>query len=135
MNTVFRALIVLVLAISFEVANAGQVELIDVEPYFALDAEGQPAEVGNLRQAVTRGAQMRGWKVVSIADNVITLEILARKKYRLAVDVLIDVGQYRVVYKDSEAMNYEVRDDTSYIHDNYYRWVSFLQRSINREIR
>ncbi len=124
-----------ILLLAATAAKARQTELVEPEPQRVYASSGVPASAENLRQAVIRGAQTRGWRVVKVDGSIITLEIVVRQKHTLLVDVLIDQGSYQVRYRDSDNLEYEQRDGARFIHPNVLRWMEYLQLSINSEIQ
>lgn len=127
--------VLLLLACAAGAAEARQIELRDPAPQRIFDASGQPASSENLRQAAIRGAQSRGWRVLAVEGQRVSLEIVVRERHTLQVDVIVSDGEYRVVYRDSENMEYEEEDGERLIHPNFARWVAYLQQSINREVQ
>ena len=86
-----------------------------------------------VKAAIIRGANSRGWTIESQAPGVITANIVMRNKHSATVDICYTETSFDIKYRDSSNLKYNPQTKT--IHPNYDRWVSYLSDSISRELR
>lgn len=82
--------------------------------------------------AILLGLTDRGWTGKIIRVGIIEGSILVRGKHRAKVQILYDLNKYSIIYKNSQHLDYDSRNET--IHRNYNRWVVNLQHSIDRRL-
>ena len=84
-----------------------------------------------MKQAIIKTLTARKWSVQRIDPNKIQAEITVRNQFHAEIDIDYSATDYRIVYRDSRALNYK----DGKIHKNYNRWVKLLDKGILRELR
>ena len=100
------------------------------------DYMGQPvpqvsAKITNdkVKDAIIRGASVRGWQVVPEQGNQLRATLYVRS-HTAVVLIAYTTKTYSITYLDSTNLEYE----NGVIHPNYNNWVRNLQIAINAEL-
>lgn len=92
-------------------------------------APNGPASAIEVRGAILEALQDKGWVVREDDPGRIVAEILVRT-HRADVEIDYSATQYSITYKDSANLLH----DGSMIHRNYNKWITLLERQINRRL-
>lgn len=89
-----------------------------------------PAE--KMQEGIKFGGAMRGWKVVSQnPGNTVLQYIKGDRRHVITVNVSYTANTFAVTYKDSDNLNYEVKDDDiRYLHPRAVGWMKNLNKDI-----
>ncbi len=86
-----------------------------------------PKKVSYVEKAIQEAARDRGWRAKTIKPGVIKAKLFARS-HEVTVKIPFSKSSYSILYVDSKNMAY----DGENIHKKYGKWVSILQRDIDR---
>ena len=78
--------------------------------------------------AIKSGVKHRGWRVLSSKPGLIVAAINVRRHYA-RVNIAYTKHNYSITYNSSRNLNAE----DGQIHRNYNKWVTLLDRSIQKE--
>ena len=82
-----------------------------------------------VRDAITRAAQAKRWRVEQIQDGHLVATVVVRR-HTAVVDINYTTTDYSITYKDSDVLLY----DGQKIHRNYNKWVKLLDERISQEL-
>lgn len=82
-----------------------------------------------VKDAILKAGKERGWKMRESGSNTI-LATLNHQGKSLTAKITYDTNHYVVSYVDSTGLN----ATSEKIHKGYYRWLEFLNRSIQQNI-
>ena len=95
--------------------------------------DGSPRPRENVQKAILAGCQSRGWSARVIGQDLIEAEIIIRA-YRVKAHIPFTDSHYSILHEDSsKELHYNEKRGT--IHYSYNRWISFLNKSIQKAIR
>ena len=82
-------------------------------------------------KAIKAGMRQRGWSYKKgEKPGHLVGRILVRGKHTLWVDVYFDNKSFDIDYKDSDNLNYKVKNGTRYLHPNAISWMENLSNDI-----
>lgn len=85
-----------------------------------------------VKQAILAGCSDRGWTARVVGEDMIEADIIVRT-YRVKVRIPFSDSHYSILHEDSQGLRYNEQKGT--IHRVYNRWVSFLDKSIQKAMR
>ncbi len=88
--------------------------------------------MAKVEKAITKGAIRKGWTTKKIKTGLLESKVNVRGKHFVMVNIAYNTKGYKIIYKDSQNMNYNPQDNT--IHPNYNKWIGNLERNINYEL-
>lgn len=130
------------------------VDLLDVQ---VMTGSGQPLTADQVRDAIVRGAEKKGWEVLrSPNSELLSAKLVVRNKHTIVVSIPYSAERFSIKYQDSINMNFSrasgpsmptvgyaeysnpsrgVPAGTPLIHPAYNTWVNELLISINGELK
>ncbi len=91
---------------------------------------GYNFSASDIKNAIVRGATLKGWTIEESTLGKIVASINVRDKHMAKVDINYNQSGYSINYNDST--NLLFNGDT--IHRNYNKWVILLDRAIQHEL-
>lgn len=91
----------------------------------------RPIAAADVREAILKALQQRGWATRSEAPGLITASIDVRSRHQAWVDIPYSTQGYQIRYRDSAGLDY----DGQHIHRNYNKWVQLLDADIRRQLQ
>jgi len=91
----------------------------------------RPFAAADVREAILKALQQRGWATRSEAPGLITASIDVRNRHQAWVDIPYSTQGYQIRYRDSAGLDY----DGQLIHRNYNKWVQLLDADIRRQLQ
>ena len=89
----------------------------------------KPVKLEEVRTAIVRGGQSRGWEMTPGAPGHIVGTLYLRT-HMAQVDIPYTTTSYSITYRDSKDLNY----DGSSIHSNYNGWIHNLDQAIQQQL-
>lgn len=129
-----KTLIVLsmLIALSGCYRRAASIMNIDKMPVPATP-DGSQRSKENVQNAILAGCLSRGWSARVVGEDLIEAEIIVRA-HRVKVHIPFSDSHYSILHEDSsKGLHYNESRGT--IHYSYNRWISFLNKSIQKAIR
>ena len=129
-----KTLIVLSMLIAFSGCYRRAATVMNIEK-MSVPAmpDGSPRSREYVQNAILAGCQSRGWSARVIGEDLIEAEIIIRA-YRVKVHIPFSDSHYSILHESSsKELLYNERQGT--IHYSYNRWISFLNKSIQKAIR
>ena len=124
-----KRLLALLLAPLLVLVLAGAAVLVDPEP-IAIPSGLSDAAV---TKAIRLGVAQRGW-VVTREEPGYMEATLHLRTHVATIGLNYDARQIKIHYVSSENLDYEKKNDVSYIHGNYLRWVNNVVHDINVQL-
>ncbi len=82
-------------------------------------------------RAIKTGLRNRGWTHKTKKPGHWVGRLVVRNKHTLWVDINYGTRSFDIDYKDSDNLNYKVKDDgTRYLHPNAVSWMNNLRNDI-----
>lgn len=81
-----------------------------------------------VKQAILQGCSDRGWFCKETSPSVIEGTLNYRNTYTVNVSIPYSDNGYEIIYKNSS----NLKTAPNKIHKAYYRWTSFLNKSIQK---
>ncbi|HQU88521.1 MAG TPA: hypothetical protein PK620_07640 [Denitromonas sp.] len=111
---------------------------------------GQQATPDQVRDAIIRACQEKGWTVTPTTDaDTLIATLVVRNKHTIQTSISYSANTFSVTYAGSTNMNYAIKEPNPYtpsvsagdvqvrtevIHPNYNRWVSSLVSAIRSRL-
>jgi hypothetical protein len=85
-----------------------------------------------MQEGIKDGGSMRGWKVITQSPGNAELQYIKDAgKHTISVNVSYTSNTFSITYKDSDNLNYTVKDDgTRYLHPRPIGWMKNLSMDI-----
>ena len=97
-------------------------------------SRGQELPLADIKAAIIRGANVRGWALKEISPHEFEATIVVRGKHTVGVNITYDVKAFSIRYRTSNDMNYSTEKGRPVIHPKYNEWVSNLVGDIRKEL-
>ncbi len=123
-----KYLVLLFLTCSFH-SFAGKYKPV-YNPEFAVDGNLSMAKLG---KAIKEGVLAKGWTPVKVENGVIHAKIIVRA-HTAEVKITYTTKKVKIEYEDSSNLGYREKGGEPLIHNNYNRWVTYLEQAISRSI-
>lgn len=91
----------------------------------------RPLAATDVREAILKALQQRGWETRTEAPGLITASIDVRDRHQAWIDIPYSTQGYQIRYRDSAGLDY----DGEHIHRNYNKWVQLLDRDIRHQLQ
>ena len=92
-------------------------------------ATSKPVKLDEVRTAIVRGGQSRGWEMTPGAPGHIVGTLYLRGNVA-QVDIQYTTTTYSITYKNSQGLDY----DGTNIHSNYNGWIRNLDKAIAQQL-
>lgn len=86
-----------------------------------------------VKTAIRSALLSRGWEGTAASANHIVGTLHVRK-HTAVIDIHYDTKEIKISYKDSNQLNYEMKDNKPFIHPNYNGWIQKLEKDIRVKI-
>lgn len=119
---------ILLMSFIFIVVGCSGTQLLNIDHRNSITKQMQEEQV---EKAIEAGGMAKGWRMKKVDNGLIEASILVRN-HIVTVDILYDSKGYKIDYKNSTNMNYNLEDNT--IHKSYNRWIRNLDININWQL-
>ena len=93
--------------------------------------DGTPRTLEEVKEAVVKGCQRKGWRPVLDGETQIKCTILVRGRHYAEVAIPYSAESYSIRYVTSRELDYNEKKQK--IHKNYNRWVINLSAAIQQQ--
>ncbi|MDR0953130.1 MAG: hypothetical protein LBM71_02925 [Elusimicrobiota bacterium] len=83
-----------------------------------------------IEESILKACQSRGWICAATQEGLIEGVLNSRNVYMVKINIPYNDKGYQIVYEDSR--NLDAKNGK--IHKGYYRWIGFLNKSINQNL-
>lgn len=109
------------------------VPLVDVIDVPIVAGNNQTLTDAQVKRAIRIAGATRDWKVTDGESGELIATLLIRA-HTAVVTITYDQTHYSILYKDSKALGYDVRDDVQYIHPAYHHWLKNFSKDIKIQL-
>ena len=92
-----------------------------------------PEPYSNMRDAIIKSINERGWRRIAEEGNTITAQLLNRN-HRAVINVMYTDREVEFAYVSSENLKYDSASSPPKIHKAYNKWVTTLRNDIENQI-
>ena len=93
--------------------------------------EGTSRTLDEVKEAIVKGCQRKGWRPVLDGEAQIKCTILVRGRHYAEVVIPYSAEKYSILYVTSRELDYNEKKQK--IHKNYNRWVIGLSATIQQQ--
>jgi len=93
--------------------------------------DGSMYSVEDVKNAIIKACQERGWTPKPDGDSKVIASILVRNKHYAEIEIAFTTSTYSIRYLSSRNLDYD--EEHREIHRNYNKWVVMLSSSIQRQ--
>jgi len=93
--------------------------------------DGTPRTLDEVKEAIVKGCQRKGWQPVLDGEAQIKCTILVRGRHYAEVAIPYTAENYSILYVTSRELDYNEKKQK--IHKNYNRWVINLSAVIQQQ--
>lgn len=117
---------VLIFALALSLGGCKKSPVLNVHDAYIPKTSTQQLNMAQIEKAIVEAGAGRGW-VMSVVEPGQIIGTLNIRSHQARVLITYDEKTYNIDYKDSVNLKY----DGQKIHQNYNRWIQYLERDIN----
>jgi hypothetical protein len=85
-----------------------------------------------VKSAIKRACFDKGWNTREVGPGHIQAKYTKQNKYTAVVDIKYDAKTVRILYNNSENLNYDAGQKI--IHKTYNNWIHYLEKNIRADL-